>query len=55
MTKVNLTPTVFKDERGIPRTQPNAPVYIYDTSGAYSDPNAEIDLKKVFRACVSRG
>ena len=25
---------------------PNAPVYIYDTSGPYSDPNIEIDLKK---------
>ena len=28
MTKVNLTPTVTKDERGIPHTEPNAPVYI---------------------------
>ena len=28
MTKVNLTPTVVKDERGIPHTEPNAPVYI---------------------------
>ena len=26
MTKVNLTPTVVKDERGIPHTEPNAPV-----------------------------
>ena len=32
MTKVNLTPTVVKDERGIPHTEPNAPVYIYDTA-----------------------
>ena len=46
MTKVNLTPTVTKDERGIPHTEPNAPVYIYDTSGPFSDPNIEIDLKK---------
>ena len=38
-TKVNLTPTVVKDERGIPHTEPNAPVYIYDTSGPYSDPD----------------
>ena len=46
MTKVNLTPTVTKDERGIPHTESNAPVYIYDTSGPFSDPNIEIDLKK---------
>ena len=45
MTKVNLTPTVVKDERGIPHTEPNAPVYIYDTSGPYSDPNYQVDLK----------
>ena len=46
MTKVNLTPTVTKDEKGIPHTEPNAPVYIYDTSGPFSDPDIEIDLKK---------
>ena len=46
MTKVNLTPTVVKDERGIPHTEPNAPVFIYDTSGPYSDPNYQVDLKK---------
>ena len=40
------TPTVVKDERGIPHTEPNAPVYIYDTSGPYSDPNYQVDLKK---------
>ena len=46
MTKVNLAPTVTKDEKGIPHTEPNAPVYIYDTSGPFSDPDIEIDLKK---------
>ena len=46
MTKVNLTPTVVKDERGIPHTEPNAPVYIYDTSGPYSDPAYTVDLQK---------
>lgn len=45
MRKVRLTPTVTVD--GDKRTEmPNAPVYIYDTSGPYSDPNIEIDLKK---------
>ena len=46
MTKVNLTPTVTKDEHGIPHTEPNAPIYIYDTSGPYSDPNFTHDPKK---------
>jgi phosphomethylpyrimidine synthase len=46
MTKVNLTPTVTKDEHGIPHTEPNEPVYIYDTSGPYSDPNFVADPRK---------
>ena len=46
MTKVNLTPTVTKDENGIPHMTPNAPVYIYDTSGPYTDPEYKVDLKK---------
>ena len=46
MTKVNLTPTVTRDEKGIPHMQPNAPVYIYDTSGPYTDPNYKVDLHK---------
>ena len=46
MTKVNLTPTVIKDKNGVPHTEQNAPVYIYDTSGPFSDPNIEVDLKK---------
>ncbi len=45
MRRVNLTPTVDlkKGERII---KENSPVYIYDTSGPFSDPNIEIDLKK---------
>ena len=27
----------------------NAPVYVYDTSGPYTDPAAEIDVRKGFR------
>ncbi len=45
MQKVNLTPTVeVKDGKRI--MTPNAPVYIYDTSGPFSDPNITVDLKK---------
>lgn len=46
MTKVNLTPTVTKNENGIPNYEQNAPVLIYDTSGPFSDPDVKIDLKK---------
>ena len=46
MIKVNLTPTVTRDDHGIPHMEPNAPVYIYDTSGPFSDSAIEIDLKK---------
>ncbi len=28
------------------RTEPNAPVTVYDTSGPYTDPNIEIDVRK---------
>ena len=45
MQKVNLTPTV-KIVNGEKVITPNAPVYIYDTSGPFSDPSIQIDLKK---------
>ena len=45
MQKVNLTPTVTL-KGGEKVMTPNAPVYIYDTSGPFSDPSIEIDLKK---------
>ncbi len=45
MQKVNLTPTV-KIVNGEKVMTPNVPVYIYDTSGPFSDPSIQIDLKK---------
>ena len=45
MQKVNLTPSV-EVVNGEKVMTPNAPVYIYDTSGPFSDPNIQIDLKK---------
>jgi len=45
MRKVNLTPTVTI-ENGEKKMRDNPPVYIYDTSGPFGDPNAAIDLKK---------
>jgi phosphomethylpyrimidine synthase len=43
MRKVNLTPTVTiaGDEK---ITRDNAPVYVYDTSGVYTDPDVKIDI-----------
>ena len=45
MQKVILTPTseIVDGKRVI---TPNAPVYIYDTSGPFSDPAVTVDLKK---------
>ncbi len=45
MQKVNLTPTV-KIVNGEKTMTPNDPIYIYDTSGPFSDPSVRIDLKK---------
>ena len=45
MRRVNLTPTVTV-EGGVRRQTENPPVYVYDTSGAYSDPDVQIDLRK---------
>ena len=45
MRKINLVDTVTVTD-GERRQTPNAPVYVYDTSGAYTDPKAEIDLHK---------
>ncbi len=46
MQKVNLTPTVTQDSDGNTVREENAPVYIYDTSGPFSDPQVKVDLKK---------
>ena len=45
MRKVRLTPTVdIVDGKKV--VTENAPVYVYDTSGPYSDPEVEIDLRR---------
>lgn len=46
MRQVNLTPTVTKDANGTKQYHENAPVMVYDTSGPYSDPNYNPDLKQ---------
>ncbi|MGZ5008473.1 MAG: phosphomethylpyrimidine synthase ThiC, partial [Methylobacter sp.] len=48
MRKITLsdTPAQFGAEK-------NPPLYVYDTSGVYTDPNVEVDLKKGLRAIRS--
>ena len=45
MRKINLTPTV-KIENGEKKITPNAPVVVYDTSGAYTDKNIRTDINE---------
>lgn len=43
--RINLTPTV-KIVDGERVVTENAPVYVYDTSGVYTDPDVQIDINK---------
>lgn len=45
MQRVNLTPSVTTVD-GKRTETPNIPIYIYDTSGPFSDPTVAVDLKK---------
>ncbi|RZL08833.1 MAG: phosphomethylpyrimidine synthase ThiC, partial [Hymenobacter sp.] len=45
MREIALADTERKFDFGFPSEQ-NPPVTVYDTSGPYTDPNVEIDLKK---------
>lgn len=45
MRRVNLTPTV-KVINGEKLTRQNGSVYVYDTSGVYTDPEVKIDINK---------
>ena len=45
MRCVHLTPTVVVED-GVRKQTENPPVYVYDTSGPYSDPDVQIDLRK---------
>lgn len=45
MRRVNLTPTVEVVDGEKIMTE-NAPVYVYDTSGVYTDPNVKIDINQ---------
>ncbi|SDF20114.1 phosphomethylpyrimidine synthase ThiC [Chitinophaga filiformis] len=44
MREITLTPTRLHGSKGA--EVPNSPVVVYDTSGPYTDPNADIDVRK---------
>ncbi|WP_295126084.1 phosphomethylpyrimidine synthase ThiC [uncultured Chitinophaga sp.] len=44
MREITLTPTRLNGRQGV--EEPNAPVPVYDTSGAYTDPAIHIDVKQ---------
>ncbi|POP52650.1 phosphomethylpyrimidine synthase ThiC [Zhongshania marina] len=46
MREIKLTPTPVQTSDGATRLEPNPPVRVYDTSGAYTDPKANIDIRK---------
>lgn len=46
MRRVILTPTVKVDADGNKTVRENAPVYVYDTSGVYTDPEVTVDINR---------
>ncbi len=46
MREIQLTPTPVAGPDGETRLEPNLPVRVYDTSGPYTDPEADIDIRK---------
>ncbi|RFM35462.1 phosphomethylpyrimidine synthase ThiC [Chitinophaga silvisoli] len=44
MREITLTPTRLHGTKG--ETTPNEPLIVYDTSGPYTDPNIDIDVRK---------
>jgi phosphomethylpyrimidine synthase len=46
MREIKLTSTPVQAADGSTRLEPNPPVRVYDTSGAYTDPKANIDIRK---------
>lgn len=46
MREIKLTSTPVQSTDGSTRLEPNPPVRVYDTSGAYTDPKANIDIRR---------
>ena len=46
MRKINLTPTVTFDKDNNKIRTENAPIYVYDTSGVFTDKDVKVDINK---------
>jgi phosphomethylpyrimidine synthase len=46
MREIHLTSTPVLGKDGSSRLEPNAALRVYDTSGPYTDPNVQIDIRK---------
>ena len=46
MREISLADSLIGGDENNPIFEPNAPVRVYDTSGAYSDPDADLDVRK---------
>lgn len=46
MRKIQLSDTLLAEDDGAERTEPNEPIYVYDTSGAFSDPATHVDIEQ---------
>ncbi|MDN4501563.1 phosphomethylpyrimidine synthase ThiC [Alteromonadaceae bacterium BrNp21-10] len=44
MREISLADSLIGGDNDNPQYQPNAPIRVYDTSGPYTDPNANIDV-----------
>ncbi len=46
MRRIHLSPSLIGGNQDAPRYEPNDPVLIYDTAGAYGDPEQAIDVSR---------
>ena len=46
MREISLTQTPVQGAQGASSLESNAPVRVYDTSGIYTDPDADIDVRR---------
>ena len=46
MRKINLTPTVTFDKDNNKILTENSPIYVYDTSGVFTDKDVKVDINK---------
>ena len=45
MREISVSPTGVQGANGAPRLEPNPPVRVYDTSGPFTDPDIDVDIR----------